>query len=143
MSFIHLGLKLYWINNNSKTFNAVTTQVESAVIISCALSHPSKKVNFYHTLRSDDKQKIRIDGIKYRLINNQELVILRVSLLDGGDYECEVDGISIPNKKVKLFVNNCKFVRLSTDAFLSDCFKILVQTDQLNNRLELLQRILL
>lgn len=114
-------MKLYWINNKPESYNAVTTQVESAVIISCALSHPSKKVNFYNTLRSDDKQKIRIDGIKYQLINNQELVILRVSLLDQGDYECEVNDKSIPNKKVKLFVNNCKFVVivcLSIDAFL-------------------------
>lgn len=74
------------------------------------MSHPAKKVKFFRAISGSPLSEIRVNGGKYQLINDQELVIRRVSLLDFGSYECQAENNLLEEKKIQLFVNNCKYI---------------------------------
>ena len=91
--------------------NAVAASQDSNIIISCLMSHPAKKVRFFKYSTGGPAKEIQITDSKYRLINDQELVIRRVSLVDFGIYVCRTENNYIEEKKIQLFINSCKFLR--------------------------------
>ena len=72
------------------------------------MSHPAKKVKFYRAVDGSPPYEIVSRGKKYKLINDQELVIMKVSLIDHGTYICRAENHALKDKKIKLFINNCK-----------------------------------
>ena len=95
--------------NKPDVFNAVETRLGASAIISCAMSHPAKKIRFYKK-SADGSQLLPlvIDGVKYQLLNLQELVIHKVKNEDDGFYGCRREKSSLKDKEIKLFINQCK-----------------------------------
>lgn len=85
----------------------LTTNPRTTVILSCKLSYPAQKVDFYKWDSFGKLMKLDIDGTKYQSRFGQELLILRTSLRDQGRYECKTDGLD--NKVFNLFVNAGEF----------------------------------
>jgi len=89
-------------------FNAVEARVGASVILSCAMSHPAKKIRFYKKSADGNLLPLVIDGSKFQLLNLQELVIHKVKNEDDGFYGCRRENAPLKDKEIKLFINQCK-----------------------------------
>ena len=106
------GRLLKWIKDNPQLMNAVQTRLGSPIIISCAMTHPAKKVTFYNKSESDGGKLSPLaltNGTKYQLLNLQELVIYDVQNSDDGVYVCRAENNLLQDKEIKIFINQCKY----------------------------------
>ncbi|XP_065669835.1 vascular endothelial growth factor receptor kdr-like isoform X2 [Hydra vulgaris] len=95
---------LNWLENKSDLKNAIVTSLGSDAIISCLMSHPAKKVKFLKYVSGGLLKEIQITDSKYRLINNQELAIQKVSSDDFGIYVCRSE--KIEDKNLQLLIDS-------------------------------------
>ena len=98
---------LFWLKDTPSTYNHIMAVVGASASLSCAMSHPAEKVTFFRSVNGSPPQLITPNSEKYQFINNQELVIRKVSLLDYGTYICKAKNF-VRDKKIQLFINSCK-----------------------------------